>query len=622
MDLIEAARLGDAARARRGLRWARERDSNGRTALMHAAMHGNVRIVRLLRPLEARLQDHKGWTALMYALDNGQLECVRLLLLERDIRTGNGETAIDLADRYMGRDQSVGKELKRLVTQGNDLPTLPEALGKYTLTSCLSSGGFGRVYIAHDAMGQLCLLKVVDYSDRPEIRHYLLTELQNLPQFQHQNILSYLAAYDDEVLKQMYFVMEWCVETLLEEMACHELPYADLKVWHFIRDISAGLKYLHQKRLIHRDVKPDNIFITCDGLYVLGDFGLVCSDSSTVPMHSNVGTPMYRAPEMHMGRGYDSAIDIWALGVIAYTLLSGQPPFQGLQDVGVRDPPPLDHCSIDLSELVQKMLNKNPNSRPKAAEVYRVARDKITLLKPMLSTYANASSRSLTPFFSQGSGMADEKQVEDSFRQERLTFSDSLSFSMIEPVQDVQDVRKAITKTEKRIISLRAVLHGLEEDLATQNSEMHVLLNRLVETLNKTRRERRADEFKTAFEGLLRLRSWFDDKRRQFFACIDKNNGERHLQASTPAEGHPLHELLQLRAFEHSLLRTNVNISLRRIDDHRRYISILDSLLESARSQRSFPPVQKTDLAYEIKTLKRDLEETQANITAAISRRK
>ncbi|TNJ26944.1 Kinase, NEK [Giardia muris] len=620
-ELIEAVRLGDLTEVRRKLGQAREVDDEGRTALMHAAIRGHAQIVRLLRSMEARLQDRRGWTALMYAIDSGRVECIRLLLLERDIKANNGETAIDFVDRYRGRDGTVGQEISRLVTQHIELPTLPEALRKYTLTGCLSSGGFGRIYTAHDAMDQLCLLKVVDYMKRPEVTQYLLTESQNLPQFQHQNILSYHTAYNDEEAKRMYFIMEWCMETLSDEVTYHKLPYTDVEVWHFLRDISAGLKYLHQKKLIHRDVKPDNIFILSDGLYVLGDFGLVCPESGTSMAHSNVGVPMYRAPELHLGQGYDSAIDIWALGLIAYTLLSGEPPFQDLREIGTKDPHPLNHCSIDLSELVQKMLTKNPTDRPKASEIYRLARDKIRFLKPVISTFANTSNRSLTSFLIPTPSTLDEKQPENSCRQERLTLTDSLYLSVIEPIQDVQDVRGVLVKTEKRIQNLRGVLFGLEEDLSVQSGIMQTQLNSLVDALNKTKREKRASEVETAFTGLLCLRARYDDKLRQQFSCADKKNDHMDSNASNP-DDQVLSNRLQLRSFEHSLLRTNINLGLRRIDDYRRYIAILDALLELAHSQRSFPPVQKTDLAYEIKTLRRDMEETQAKINAATSRRK
>ncbi|TNJ26587.1 Ankyrin repeat protein 1 [Giardia muris] len=100
------------------------------TALMHAASRGQTEVVRLLRPLEARLQDGRGWTALMHAVGRGHEECVGLLLLERDLKDGEGRTAEDVAN---GLPDGERRRITPLLRRKVQLPDLPEELLGYRM---------------------------------------------------------------------------------------------------------------------------------------------------------------------------------------------------------------------------------------------------------------------------------------------------------------------------------------------------------------------------------------------------------------------------------------------------------------------------------------------------------
>ena len=91
-----------------------------------------------------------------------------------------------------------------------------------------------------------------------------------------------------------------------------------------------AIKHVHDRKILHRDLKPGNIFLTSSGLVKLGDFGLSTVLNNThTKVEGMMGTPYYIAPEMLLGEKHDFSCDVWALGIILHELLSLQPPFMG-----------------------------------------------------------------------------------------------------------------------------------------------------------------------------------------------------------------------------------------------------------------------------------------------------
>jgi len=152
-------------------------------------------------------------------------------------------------------------------------------------------------------------------------------------------------------------------------------------ILNWVAAIAAGLRDLHAQKLIHRDIKPENIFFDTAGLIKIGDFGVVANlkgmahDAKTL-----TGTTEYMAPEIGQ-RVYDEKVDIWALGIIFFTLLTFSIP--AAQVVPSEVPtliasvPP--EFSSETKRLLRSMLQKNPSNRPSAAEVCERAQ---TLMVP------------------------------------------------------------------------------------------------------------------------------------------------------------------------------------------------------------------------------------------------
>jgi len=131
-----------------------------------------------------------------------------------------------------------------------------------------------------------------------------------------------------------------------------------------------ALYYLHSHRIIHRDMKPQNILISANGIVKLCDFGFARSMSSnTIVLTSIKGTPLYMAPELVQELPYNHTVDLWSLGVIIYELFVGTPPFYTnsiytLIHLIVKDPVKFpENMSPEFKSFLQGLLNKAPNER-------------------------------------------------------------------------------------------------------------------------------------------------------------------------------------------------------------------------------------------------------------------
>ena len=157
-------------------------------------------------------------------------------------------------------------------------------------------------------------------------------ELAVLEKTDHPNITRVFELLEDK--QHFYVVMEYMSEgNLLDKV---------VKCDHFTEDIAAktvyqimlALNYMHQQKITHRDLKPDNIMCQVDQsseelTVKLTDFGFACFFDPNQKMDLNLGTPMYMAPELVNNDDYTEKVDVWALGCIVFILLTGQPPFYG-----------------------------------------------------------------------------------------------------------------------------------------------------------------------------------------------------------------------------------------------------------------------------------------------------
>jgi serine/threonine-protein kinase len=257
-------------------------------------------------------------------------------------------------------------------------------LNQYHLGERLGSGGMGDVYLAeHRLLKRRCALKLIrpESAGDPKALARFEREVRAAARLSHPNIVE---IYDYGLTQDgtFYYVMEYLRGLSLADLVERHGPLPAGRVIYLLRQAAAGLAEAHAAGLIHRDLKPANLFAAHLGtrydVTKLLDFGLV-KEVARGPVNLSapglvLGTPLYAAPEQAVASAaLDHRADLYALGGVAYFLLTGRPPFEGDSALGVlmahtRDPvvPPSRHRSDvpgDLEQVVLRCLAKDPSDR-------------------------------------------------------------------------------------------------------------------------------------------------------------------------------------------------------------------------------------------------------------------
>ncbi|RMZ87627.1 hypothetical protein DV736_g5149, partial [Chaetothyriales sp. CBS 134916] len=203
---------------------------------------------------------------------------------------------------------------------------------RYLMGRKLGKGGFAVCFQAESqTQGKIYALKVVKARvEQKKMAEKFRTELQIHAKMQHPNIVDFLCAFTHD--HHTYVVLEICANGNLTDMvkarSCLSLP----EVRRFLIQICGGVRYMHKRNVIHRDLKMGNIFLDGNMNIRIGDFGLAAVMADESDRRTTLcGTPNYIAPEILSrsgSRGHDNKVDTWAIGIICYALLVGTPPFQ------------------------------------------------------------------------------------------------------------------------------------------------------------------------------------------------------------------------------------------------------------------------------------------------------
>jgi serine/threonine protein kinase len=235
-----------------------------------------------------------------------------------------------------------------------------QKLAHYVLLQKLGEGTFGTVYLAEDTLvGRKVALKVLrnKFASNPEFLKRFRHEAKAMGRLNHANIVS--AFVVDEDRGRHFFVMEYCegetLGTLLKRRG--RLPLA--RALEIVLEVARALEYAHKLGFIHRDIKPDNIFLTPHGIKIL-DLGLsknILDNNPTIHTTGKVamGTPFYMAPEQAlMRREVDGRCDIYSLGITLFHLLTGRPPFDGKNALAIMNKHVLEPLP-DIKALVPEL---------------------------------------------------------------------------------------------------------------------------------------------------------------------------------------------------------------------------------------------------------------------------
>jgi serine/threonine-protein kinase len=259
-------------------------------------------------------------------------------------------------------------------------------LGQYDLEEKIGEGGMGEIYRARHAMlRRPTAIKLLSGDGSEHQLRRFEKEVQLTARLTHPNTIS-IFDYGRTPDGVFYYAMELLDGLTLEQLVERHGPQSAGRVIHFLLQVSGALKEAHGIGLIHRDIKPDNIYVCRRGdipdvIKVL-DFGLVRelkagADVTRSNVNAIVGTPLYMAPEaIATPEQLDPRADIYGLGAVAYFLVTGAPPFMGQNIVELcahhlhtPPPPPSSRLPVpdDLERVILACLAKDPRQRPQNA---------------------------------------------------------------------------------------------------------------------------------------------------------------------------------------------------------------------------------------------------------------
>ena len=279
----------------------------------------------------------------------------------------------------------------------SDAREYPRPFGRYVLLRLLGAGGMGEVYaaLARQTLGleRLCALKTIrpDLAREKEFRRRFRDEARISVSMSHPNVIG---VHEVGCIDDTYFIaMELCegydLGRILSRARRHNLRFSVPAALFIARELLAALDYSHQHtdaygapmRLVHRDISPSNVMISFDGRVRLADFGLASSAIKAVRTAASRvwGRPGYVAPERLLGRKPDRRVDIYAVGVLLFELLTGEPlvratePATALREAQrrakIKPSTMRREISTDLDAVIQRAVAFDPSERYGAANL-------------------------------------------------------------------------------------------------------------------------------------------------------------------------------------------------------------------------------------------------------------
>ncbi|XP_078048196.1 serine/threonine-protein kinase MARK2-like isoform X3 [Augochlora pura] len=253
-------------------------------------------------------------------------------------------------------------------------------IGKYKLLKTIGKGNFAKVKLAkHVPTGKEVAIKIIDKTQlNPNSLQKLFREVRIMKMLDHPNIVKLFQVIETE--KTLYLVMEYASGGEVFDYLVLHGRMKEKEARAKFRQIVSAVQYCHQKKIIHRDLKAENLLLDSEMNIKIADFGFSNEFTPGNKLDTFCGSPPYAAPELFQGRKYDGPeVDVWSLGVILYTLVSGSLPFDGstlreLRERVLRGKYRIPfYMSTDCENLLKKFLVLNPTKR---ASLETIMKDK------------------------------------------------------------------------------------------------------------------------------------------------------------------------------------------------------------------------------------------------------
>ncbi|NWW45137.1 SLK kinase, partial [Pedionomus torquatus] len=318
----------------------------------------------------------------------------------------------------------------------------------------------------------LAAAKVIDTKSEEELEDYMV-EIDILASCDHPNIVKLLDAFYYE--NNLWILIEFCaggaVDAVMLEL---ERPLTEPQIKVVCRQTLEALNYLHENKIIHRDLKAGNILFTLDGDIKLADFGVSAKNTRTIQRRDSfIGTPYWMAPEVVMcetskDRPYDYKADIWSLGITLIEMAQIEPPHHELNPMRVllkiakSDPPTLaqpSKWSSDFKDFLKKCLEKNVDARWSATQLLQHPFVTVTSNKPIRELIAEAKAE-VTEEVEDGKDEDEEEETENSLQlpaDKRASSDLSIASSEEDKLSQNASVLESLSeKTESHAIEDKA----------------------------------------------------------------------------------------------------------------------------------------------------------------------
>uniref|UniRef100_A0A8D2LRC7 non-specific serine/threonine protein kinase n=1 Tax=Varanus komodoensis TaxID=61221 RepID=A0A8D2LRC7_VARKO len=247
-------------------------------------------------------------------------------------------------------------------------------MDKYIKVQKIGEGSFGKaILVKAKENGKPYVIKEINISkmsnkEREESRR----EVAVLANMKHPNIVLYKESFEESGC--LYIVMDYCEggDLFKKINAQKGVLFSEDQIMDWFIQICLALKHVHDRKILHRDIKSQNIFLTKDGTIQLGDFGIARVLNSTVELaRTCIGTPYYLSPEICENKPYNNKSDIWALGCVLYEMCTLKHAFEAgnmknlvLKIISGSFPPVSVHYSHELRCLISQLFKRNPRDRP------------------------------------------------------------------------------------------------------------------------------------------------------------------------------------------------------------------------------------------------------------------
>ncbi|CAD8126522.1 unnamed protein product [Paramecium sonneborni] len=338
----------------------------------------------------------------------------------------------------------------------------------------IGKGNYGDVLLVQrKSDDKFFAIKRVDLSFKESYVVDPLNEVKLLRSLDHPNIISHYDSFTHN--NKLCIVMEYAENadlSIMSNQAKQTQTYIDENtILGWFSQISIAIQYLHQLKIIHRDIKLQNIFLCTNGIVKLGDFGISRTLDNTLDLaQTSIGTPFYLSPEICQNQQYNHKIDIWMLGCTLYELCSLQKPFKGesISEIAfkiINEPHPKisKNYSDFISQLIDEMLDKNPDKRPDISTIVQYPQIQSELYK--LQGFYKTQFNYILPVQSMQSNKSSQRKMHKNSIHFLVEQSKQLQQQQQQQQQQPQQSPQ-VSKQKKRKVSLQQLI----QDTSNQNS--------------------------------------------------------------------------------------------------------------------------------------------------------